>query len=76
MEGGSRWGRDRWNVLSIKNHLVDVGGCVAGTRNPPCAPELAAHLQMPRSSFEHLGKYRCTGLCGHHGFSQPYSFHD
>lgn len=56
MEGGSRWGRDRWNVPSIKNHLVDVGGCIAGTKSPPCAPELAAHLQMPMSSFEHLGK--------------------
>lgn len=68
MEGGSRWGRDRWNVPSIKNHLVDVGGCVAGTTSPPCAPELAAHLQMPMSSFEHLGKYAEAGSHEHCGF--------
>lgn len=56
MGGDSRWVRDGWNAPSIKNHLGVVGGRVAGTKSPPCAPELAACLQVSMSSFEHLGK--------------------
>lgn len=64
---GQQMGNRQIEFRSRRNHLVVVGGRIAGTQSPPYAPELAAQLQVLVSSFESPGKHIQTGFCGHCG---------